>query len=307
MKRILLLSVLLAMVPVVRAQRYADEETHRELRNLQPELAKPWIDSARVRQSLRGIESSKFRSFGYAAVREMAVTAPGKRRELLEILCEGLADPGVSARVAHYLVDFDAPCFSNHARTWLSWFLTDAELNRENILVIGSAHLKDLMPRLRQVAGEGIVNAGESHDDIPPLWFGSEQWAALLALARLGDDSAIAEVVKTVEEVRGLHHRILLMQDLGYIRQPEGIALLIKYFNSDDRLPESHPRRKPEPVHWRPGIQLAVTVVGFPQVPALSKGYLPVPPADLELCRKWLAEHDGEWQFRTLCGEKSLP
>jgi hypothetical protein len=80
-----------------------------------------------------------------------------------------------------------------------------------------------------EVARQPLPDAG---------YHGINTWAALLALARLGDEAALKTVIARVRAEQDIVVRsTILFEVLGYTMRPAAFDVLREYLNSDSRLP----------------------------------------------------------------------
>jgi hypothetical protein len=141
--------------------------------------------------------------------------------------------PLLRGQLLKWLQDFRKEDFNSNAVVLLNGLPWNEDYAPAIIRLIGIAEVQQALPRLRaQVAAQPLPRT-------PPSGFQhGNTWAALLALARLGDDQALATVISRVREERDIVTRAsVLLYDLGYTRRPAAFDLLKTYLNSDQRLP----------------------------------------------------------------------
>jgi hypothetical protein len=95
-------------------------------------------------------------------------------------------------------------------------------VDRTLIKLAGVAHVRSLIPRLQELATAG----------------GTSGHAANMALARMGDKAATRAVIDHVQSNPNAVFRVTRdLHDLAYIRQPEGVEVLVKYLFSEEAVP----------------------------------------------------------------------
>ena len=129
----------------------------------------------------------------------------------------------------------------------------------------------------------------------------SEIWAGNLALARMGDGSAIDFIIRRVEQLPTNSRAIeSIYPDLIYTRQKKVFDQIIEKIYSDEPLCESpNPDSdKMMPCGYRIIELLAPVIDGFP-LKTLPSGDLDVSsyPEALETARKWFKENKDDYQI----------
>lgn len=204
---------------------------------------------------------------------------PAVRREVVRRLLVAFKDPVVAGLTAQRVLSFRRADFDDEAKELIRELVQEGKPYRYRaILAAGIANVREVGPELRALTG-GKWKEEEN-------WWLTGSWVALRALARMGDKQAISDCVAMVEKEPDVSRRVTaLLKDLAYIRQPEAVAVLVKYLNSDERLPprDGGPGRR---YAQHAIMYLSETVVGFPvkDLPFLSDD-------KLETARKWMREH----------------
>jgi len=80
---------------------------------------------------------------------------------------------------------------------------------------------------------------------------------------------------------------LVILPQIAYIRQPEGIEYLNRYLDSDLRLPPTDPVEKGEPVARWVLDMLAGCIKDFPVEKKPGRSYA---QDDVETARKWMAD-----------------
>ena len=192
----------------------------------------------------RSVRSS---ATGIASGFSLRYADPKVRRQAAQLLVDsGVSDPdpGLARHAAQDLLDFNRADFTDEMRQVINQALTtDPTPAFEVVLLAGVADVKAAEGRLRQMVREG-------------------SWTAQLALARMGDKAAIANVLaranavtapeipvaangmaiaadgtKTYDATRKSYEIVKLVQDLAYVRQPEVVEFLLSELFSDKVLP----------------------------------------------------------------------
>ena len=171
------------------------------------------------------------------------------------------------------------------------------------ILIPGKHYIADMkeeLPRLK----EFTIDEKEYMNDNPIIkkyypWYITKGWSARLARARMGVKEGIIKCIELAETVENEHDRVeIMLPQIGYIRQPEAIEYLTRYFERNWQLPseitsssigESYSK-------WVILDILATSLKNFPVKPATPVNGRQYTKEDLELCHKWILEQK-EWQI----------
>lgn len=161
---------------------------------------------------------------------------PAKRAAIVEFMLDKTVNetPMLRGQLLKWLQDFRKEDFNQNATVKLNVLPWTDEYTPEVILLIGIAEVRQAVPRLKeQIKDHPLAEP-------PPRGYeGSNTWAALLALARMGDDAALSVVLRRVQKEENIVTRAtILFDDLGYTRRPAAFDLLKKYINSNERLPQ---------------------------------------------------------------------
>jgi hypothetical protein len=230
----------------------------------------------------------------------------GTRRNLLEIMTGRLAD--AQDRMVKRLHNCRPSDFTEVSRRRIAeQFHNDK--SREIILLAGIAGVDSLQDEIQSLSKESLLDPrqqelrslelaelGRLDDRARSSSWGTERiyqsaWAALLVQARNGDKASIARVIETVQTEPDESRRInYLLRDLSYVPQPEVIALLSRYLQSDKSIPGASDY---------PTVFYAVRAAEV--LHAMLEGF-PMPHwrftiGDLPECRKWM-EKQTEWKYR---------
>jgi len=246
------------------------------------------VDAAdiRFRTGTEQPEAARFKFYG--SVWKIARYRGSKERQrLLEYLALGLKDSSGLVRngVTRWALDFETTDFSANARQTIEGALDGEVASKAEILLVGLANVESLIPKVRAI-GLNPVREPEVG-----RWWGTREWAALLVLARRGEADA-RKVVQQVEAEKNIITRVTVcLQDVAYLRQPEGLDLLCKYLDSDERLPRVKDSAPGEPVNLRAAAALAKCLKEFPVKKEYPSDYT---RADIIKCREWMKAQGGK-------------
>ena len=142
--------------------------------------------------------------------------------------------PLLRGQLLKWLQDFRREDFSAESRQLLNALSWTPDFLPEAILLIGIVELHEATPRLREQVENNPL--GESP---PPGYHMDNTWAALMALARMGDEASLAEMLRQIQREQDIVVQVtFLLMDLAYTRQPKAYDVLRQYLNSDQRLPQ---------------------------------------------------------------------
>lgn len=205
------------------------------------------------------------------------------RQRVTEQLVAGLSDEdsGNAGRVNSYLTEFRPVDFTAKAQQQLA-----------NLLLQRPAHFSQL---LLLVGTLGMQDQTSVLQRMLPSLSGRHRWSAQLALARMGDQEALTDVLARVKRYPVNDDVVYeLLPDLVYTRQKEAIDYLAAIVQSDERNCQSADPEAEEPIlcGYRVLELLAPIIENFPL--ALDEsGDLAVNdyPAALQQARRWLSQH----------------
>jgi hypothetical protein len=173
----------------------------------------------------------------YAMYWRMGTAAqdPARRAAIAEFMLQQVREetPMLRGQLLKWLQDFRREDFDPEARRVLLELTWAAPYGAEVIRLLGIAEIPEAFPKLQaQVRNEPLP------PNSPVGYQGGNTWAALLALARMGDPASLALVIEQVRRTQDIVLRAsVLLLDLGYTRRPEAFNLLRVYLNSNERLP----------------------------------------------------------------------
>lgn len=158
------------------------------------------------------------------------------QHDITRVLVEALHDesPLVSQHAAADLLRFDATDFTVESRARIGDLLREAP-TPSTIRVAGVAEVPGIASELERFIDE----RRESESAGTPSRYGSVDWAARLARARLGSEADAELVVAAIRNERDEVLRVAgLLDDLAYTRSPMGMEVLLGYLDSTERLPQ---------------------------------------------------------------------
>jgi hypothetical protein len=161
---------------------------------------------------------------------------PVLRNAILQFMLQQVQGetPMLKGQLLKWLRDFHPNDFNQDTRNAVLELAWDSEYTPEIIRLIGVAEARAAIPRVEaQIVKEPLP-------DQPRAGYqAGNTWAALLALARMGDEKALARVIRQVgREPDIILRATVLFQDLAYTRRPGAFEALRGYLNSEARLPQ---------------------------------------------------------------------
>jgi hypothetical protein len=196
--------------------------------------------------------------------------------------------PMLRGQLLKWLQDFLPEDFSTAAIASLNALPWTDEYAPEVIRILGIAGSTEAISRLKaQVKSHSLSES-------PPIGYHhSNTWAALLALARMGDEEALAEVLRrTRQEPDIIVRATILFRDLGYTRQPQAFDVLEVYLNSDERLPSV--RRDTDPGRLEAALAAAVFSKYIQDFPIAETDFN---EQQVQQARAWVNAQDN-WRFK---------
>ena len=154
------------------------------------------------------------------------------RQEVTKRLVEAEFDR--SDRGAYRKMNLTTKDFNNQSKTFIRQAIVTANKEKtggdSSVWLCGIANIQEELSRLEELQ--------KDKDKVRGLaWYYTTGWAAQLARARMGVKEEIQDSVNRIENEIDKNERWQLLDNLGYIRQPEAINILKKYLDSDKKLP----------------------------------------------------------------------
>jgi hypothetical protein len=208
---------------------------------------------------------------------------PQRRKRWVGILAGGASTQGdfVAGKALTFLSDFRRDDFDQEAWEILRELPFEAPNAARLIMLVGQLGMDERREELAKLADR--FSAGS---------YGGGPWAALLALARMGDDEALRAVISTVRgEPEIVTRAASLFDDLAYTRREAAFDTLREYLHSDQRLPQLRQTLPGMPESLYAARQFALYVEGCPVVGQ------DVAPSDVERIRAW-ADAQTSWSMR---------
>ena len=183
------------------------------------------------------------------------------------------ADDDLAHRLFSALSTIAVADISEQTKEWIRQHLTEGRPRSEVISLVGIANLIDQIPRLQmfRMTVQEYAALADQNGVIPELG-DYRGWVARLALARLGSREDIQFCIDHIEAITD--REVLVMArlgDYGYIRQPETIALLQKYLESDEIIVEGGDDVPRTGTSWYARRILAEILEGFPATGSLAE------------------------------------
>lgn len=220
-------------------------------------------------------------------------TEPWVKQEVVYKLAKAFVDPnlGLSGRASTWLQTFTEKDFNNKAKLIIRGAM--GKPSKGTVLICGVANIQEELPRLKGL----LVDELEFEKKTGEHWRFELSWKARLARARMGVKEDVDRCISLIEQEVDTNKNFRLLRVLGYIRQPESIESLKKYFLSDLKLPPTNPSIGGEPYsHYLMPI-LGDNLSNFPvKKDGTAKRARSYNKEEIELCRKWMSEQT-EWKI----------
>jgi len=225
---------------------------------------------------------------GYVGLCQIARDTPEKAdaQEAVTALVRIFDDPPWADHGYPYMSAVSADRFPDEAKQYLRAQLRLRDKRdrgyRAVVLVVGIANMKDEIPFLKTFGTDFPLDR-DGH-----LYYGSVEWAAVCARARMGDDDATSLCVALVREQPDKDCvATTLLSSLAYIRHPEAVALISEYLFSD-----SFTQQKGRDVLPYDYAKLAIralrgTIEGFPAITASRDR-----AEEIKISREWMSKQE---------------
>ena len=205
------------------------------------------------------------------------------RQRAVNQLTAGLQDEdsGIIGRVHSYLTAFSPSDFTASSRQTVANLLSQSPAHLPRLLkLVGALNLTKQVPTLKNLL---------------PSLSARDQWAAQLALARLGDPEALATVLARVKQEPVSDDVVYeLLPDLVYTRQKAALDYLVTIVQSDEKNCQSADPEAQQRIlcGYRVLELMAPVIQDFP-LTVDESGDLAVSdyPKALQQARRWLKEH----------------
>ena len=213
------------------------QDRQKEVERIQKAIRQDWGgSSASLRQHVANKPEDLRRDI-YALFWRTGTTTeePAKRAAIVEFMLKQTREETslLRGQLLKWLLDFGKGDFNEQAIQTLLSFSWTPEYSPEAIRLIGIAECKEAIPRL-----QAEIQNEPARIDLPAGYYATSTWAALLVLARFGEEESLARIIRQVEgEPDIIVKATILFWDLAYTRRPAAFDVLKKYLNSDKRLP----------------------------------------------------------------------
>jgi hypothetical protein len=156
-----------------------------------------------------------------------------------------------------------------------------------SVLLCGIANIQEELPRLKDLLINELDNEPNKNKAMGTKWYQTTGWAARLARARMGVKEDIEKCVKLIESEIDNNNNFIILKDLGYIRRPEAIESLKKYFLSDKRLPPTNTNEPGEGYSYYIMDFLIDSLENIPVQKKPGRGYS---QEQIDTVKKWISE-----------------
>lgn len=205
-------------------------------------------------------------------------------QDVVNILSQKITDPSllVSSSAVKLLSRFKKEHFNSSAKAAImGGFKKNNSPDLAIIKLLGVAGVESSIVDLKK-----LVKEHSKEDSLPKVgkWYGKLTWGAYLALARMGDRSALDYVIHRVDSEQDEVIKVTqLLKDIAYTRQPGGADYIEKYLFSEERLSAACGGDQGPRVSGYAVYNLAGMIEDFP---------LPYRPGysdkEIELARTWM-------------------
>ena len=283
------LSPLLAQSPTTTLNTYLTAAGQNQRASAPKEL---WQNSEQHGEVLTALSPyfsdtlSAIRAKAYYLAKQIGTHSQDKaiRQQVVDQLTGGLQDEdsGIIGRVHGYLTAFSPTDFTAPSRQTITAQLSQSPAHLSRLLkLVGTLNLTEQVPILQNLL---------------PSLSARDQWAAQLALARLGDPEALTTVLAHVKQ-EPVNDDVVyeLLPDLVYTRQKAALDYLVTIVQSDEKNCQSADPEAEQPIlcGYRVLELLAPVIQDFP-LAVDESGDLAVSdyPSALQQARRWLREHN---------------
>jgi cell division protein FtsL len=221
------------------------------------------------------------------------------RREVARRFVREYIDPNsdIKASIYGYLSKFAAEDYDTQAKSLIRQNLGKNTRGGEMIKLIGIADIVEEQSYLEKLLIDEMAYQVEADKKSERKWCYTSGWRSRLALSRMGNKEDINKCITLIEREIDDTNDFRLLDDLGYIRQPEAIESLKKYFMSDLKLSPTNPGMAGEPFSNYLMPILDDNLKNFPvKKGETEKGARYYTYEEIELCRKWMSEQK-EWKI----------
>lgn len=253
------------------------EDPHQSLELLERYLKGKWLEA---RKAIRYINR----------VAELH-PQPEVRQKVVDLLVKYYSDHNIGHRCYEYLLrDYQADDFSEYSKDIIRKYLNEENLSAVSswdIRLSGIANLQGQIPRLNEI----ILEDTKNREHIKPFldkvhWRHTKTFDIRLAKARMGVKEDVKYCVSKIKEDVDNNPRfpVFLLNNLGYIRQPESVELLKDYFLSERKIPGTEVE-EPFSNYLMPIMRQ--NLMGFPELRDIEL-LRSSPPEQIKVCKDWV-------------------
>lgn len=222
-----------------------------------------------------------------------------------DVFVSGLEDDYFGTWVLKRLTlpPFEEHFFSTESKRTIENYEATASHKSKHVRLLAIAGLEtpevdvDQAANKDELFSDASINAlfqnSETDDNI---YYSSTKWASLLVEAKKGNKEALDAVINDVSsmESNALLGLPTVVHDLGYLRQPEAIDLLVDFLFTD--IPPENQRIRGDvfvtPLSHHAIKGLSQSLVDFP-----IDYWDPITATDLQVARDFIANYEGQWRI----------
>ena len=174
------------------------EARQKEVEHIQKAISQDWKGSPETLRQYVANKAEDIRRDIYALFWRIGTTTeePTKRAAIVEFMLTQTREetPLLKGQLLKWLLDFGQDDFNEQAIQTLLSFSWTPEYSPEVIRLIGIAECKEAIPRL-----QAEIQNQPANIDLPTGYYVTNTWAALLVLARFGEEESLARITRQVE------------------------------------------------------------------------------------------------------------
>ena len=218
------------------------------------------------------------------------------RQRVVDGLLEAHLTKSMNPYPYNQLKGFTQKDFSKNSKNKILNGLKGKEPHR-CIMLCGVANIPETLPILEKLLfdeTEYQLKLAEKTSGYVPKWYYPSGWEARLARARMGIKDDINKCISLIEHDLDTKGEYNLLFNLGYIRQPESIESLKKYFLSDLMRPaeNKHNGKIESYSHFLMPI-LYDNLSNFPVKKRRARSYT---KEEIDTCKKWMSKQK-KWKI----------
>lgn len=220
-----------------KQENFSEYETRkRHVDSLENSFRTDWNSAVTNVRQYTTHESEELRRDVYALLWQLGKeqTDQQKQQNIVELLseCVQVENDFLRNQLLKWLQDFQESDFNERSTAILENIKWPKGDSSSVIRLTGIAQLKSRLTELKELVRNESADAGTD------MWYETNEWAALLALARMGDEESLHIVLDRVRKETDIVVRAtVLLKDLAYTKQSTAFDTLKIYLNSEERLP----------------------------------------------------------------------